>query len=68
MGGEQLKRKETAMSYKKQTFTKRSERFPKCVECHKKFVAEAGDESNTCPECVEVLLQPCKPSPMMEVA
>jgi len=56
------------MSYKKQTFTKRSERFPRCVECHKRFVAEAGDESNTCPECVEILLQPCKPSPMVEVA
>lgn len=51
------------MSYRKQTFHKSITRFKKCAECGKKFIAEPGDETDTCPECVEKLLQPCKPTP-----
>lgn len=54
------------MSYRKQTFHKRNERIRKCVECGRKFIQEPGDESNTCSECVEKLMGPCRPS--MEAA
>jgi len=49
------------MSYRRQTFHK-SNKIRKCVECGKKFIVDPGDETNTCPECVEFLLQPCRPA------
>jgi DNA-directed RNA polymerase subunit RPC12/RpoP len=54
------------MGYKKIFHKSKESRIQKCVECGRKFLRESGDESNTCPECVEQLLQPCRP--LTEVA
>ena len=56
------------MGYKKISHKSKEGGVQKCIECGRRFIREPGDESKTCPECVERLLQPCRPSPMGEVA
>lgn len=55
------------MGYKKIAHKSKESRFKKCTACGRKFIQEPGDE-DVCGECVERLLQPCKPSPITEVA
>ena len=57
------------MGYKKISHKSKEGRgVEKCIVCGHRFIREPGDDSKTCPPCVEHLLQPCKPSPITEVA
>jgi len=55
-------RKEKGMGYKKISHKSKEEgKIKRCSECRKCYIAELGDETNTCPSCIEHLLQPCPP-------
>jgi len=50
------------MGYKKISHKSKEEgKIKRCSECRKCYIAELGDETNTCPSCIEHLLQPCPP-------
>jgi len=58
----QEKERRMEMGYKKISHKSKEEgKIKRCVECRKCYIAELGDDTKTCPQCIENLLQPCPP-------